>query len=275
MLSVGKMNKLTVARMADMGAYLESDKGEVLLPKKFLPDNLDVGDSVEAFVYVGYEDSLMATLNKPYAVVDDIAVLQVVDVTDHGAFLDWGLEKDLLLPYRRQLKPLVPGQKCVVKLLLDENTGRVIASSKLRRFLKENNTIMKAGDEVTALFFDDAEVGYTAILNDTFVGMLHKPDATDPIEIGETRSVYVKRVLPEGLTELSLRKVGYQAVVETRIILLEALKEAGGFIACTDKSSPEEIRDRFDLSKKAFKRVVGTLYKEKKIKLEDDGIRLL
>jgi predicted RNA-binding protein (virulence factor B family) len=275
MLAIGKMNKLSVDRIVDMGAYLTSDQGEVLLPKKYVPENLNAGDSIEVFVYIGDQDNLVATVNKPHAVLGDIATLQVVDITDYGAFLDWGLEKDLLLPNGLMLKPVVPGQKCVVKLVIDEKTGRVTACSKLRRHLNQNNKMMKPGDEVSVLFFDENEVGYVGIINDSFVGMLHNPDATKPIEIGDTLTVYIKRVLPEGLTELSLRKVGYQAVVESRPQILDALESAGGFLPFTDKSSPEEIREQFDMSKKAFKRVVGTLYKEKKIMIEDDGIRLV
>ncbi len=275
MLSIGKMNKLTVDRIVDMGAYLTSEQGEVLLPKKYVSEDLRSGDAINVFIYSGFEDGLTASINKPYGVVGDIVTLQVVDVNDFGAFLDWGMEKDILLPNGRQLKPVVPGQKCVVKLVLDEKTGRVTASSKLRPFLNPNNKMMKPGDEVSALFYDESEIGFTAIINDTFIAMLHRPDATKPIEIGDTLTAYVKRVLPEGLTELSLRKVGYQAVVESRPQLLDALENAGGFLPFTDKSSPEEIREKFDMSKKAFKRVVGTLYKEKKIKIENDGIRLL
>lgn len=275
MLSIGKMNKLTIDRIVDMNAYLSSEKGDVILPIKHLPENVQAGDSINVFVYKDTEGRLMATATRPLAEVGDIAILEVVDVNNAGAFLAWGMDKDLLLPYRSQLKPVVPGQKCVIKVLLDANTGMVIASTKLRPFLKLNDGSLSAGKKASALFFDESEVGFTAIVNDTYLAMLHRPDAAEHIKIGESRTVYIKRVLPEGQIELSLRKVGYEAVIETRAQLLEALKNANGFLPFTDKSSPKEILDHLNMSKKSFKKVVGTLYKEKKIKLENDGIRLL
>lgn len=276
MLSIGKMNKLTIDRIVNMGAYLKSEEGEVLLPNKYLTENVRAGDAINVFVYRESENRLMATTTRPHAEVGDIAILPVADVNDSiGAFLDWGMEKDLLLPFRRQLRPVSPGQKCVVKIMIDEHTGRVIASSRLRQLLQLNDGTLNAGMEVTALFFDESENGLSAAVNNTYLAMLNKLDATERIHIGESRTAYIKRVLPDGHIYLSLRKVGHEAVVEARPQLLEALEKAGGFLPFTDKSSPEEIWTNFQLSKKAFKRVVGSLYKKKKILLKDDGIHLV
>ena len=275
MLSIGKMNNLIVDCIVDMGVHLESDQGSVFLPEKDMLEKAQPGDTLNVFVYYDSKRRLKATTSKPYAVVDDITTLEVVDVNDFGAFLDWGMEKDLLLPYRHQRKRVFPGQKCVVKLLLDENSGRVTASTRLRPFLELNDGSLSAGDEISVVFFDESEMGFSAVVNDTYLALLYRQDATMPINIGESRIAYIKRVLPEGHIELSLRKVGHKAVVEARTEIITALKNARGFLPYTDKSSPEEIRNYFDMSKKSFKKVIGTLYKEKKIKLEDKGIRLL
>jgi len=274
MLEIGKTASLAVLRAAPMGLILGSAGHEVLLPTRYVPEGASPGDVLEVFVYTDSEDRPIATTEQPLARADEFACLRVVAVNRTGAFLDWGLPKDLLLPFRSQLKPVQPGQRVVVRVLRDPVSGRPVATEKTERFLEASPEGLREGQAVELLIYEETDLGYKAIVDGRFGGLVHRESAGDALEIGSSTTGYVQRVRDDGKVDLMLTRSGKEAIRDAREVLLEALVRAGGRLALGDRSPPEEIRRTLGLSKKAFKRAVGALYRERRIRLGDASIEL-
>ena len=273
-MTLGKVKNLKVLRKTIHGAFLEiSDDEEVLLPKKFVKNCLHVGDSIEVFLYTDSEDRIVATTHTPKIKLDEFAVLEVTDLNKYGAFLDWGLEKDLFLPYGEQEKRVKIGEKVVVCLCYDKQTDRLYASSKIGRFTKRS-TSLKKGEEVDLLIGRKSELGYQVIINQRHVGLLFFNKIFQKIDLGDRIKGYIDNVREDGKIDVGLRKHGYDQVLDAQKVLLSKLHENEGVLPFTDKSDPKAIEKEFGMSKSSFKKSVGALYKQRKIKIEADRIVL-
>ncbi len=272
-LLIGRYNRLTIARITKSGAFLATDEGDVLLPGKFIPEGAEPGDSIDVFIYRDSEDRLVATVQKPLAVVGEFALLRVRDNTRVGAFLDWGLDKDLLLPFAEQPAPVKKGEQVLVRLYLD-NSGRIAASARLEKYLKPADGSLSEGDEVELLPYAFTELGAKVIINNTYGGILFRSELYTRPARGERLRGYVKKIRNDGKIDVTLRMGGVQEAAKDREAILTALKAHDGFLPLTDKSTPEAIAELLRLSKKSFKKGVGGLYKEGLIDITAEGIRL-
>jgi hypothetical protein len=277
MAEIGRINTLRVLRRAEHGLYLEGEEGnDILLPNKYVPEGTSITDEIDVFVYRDSEDRIIATNLTPKAMVGDFALLEAVAVTRFGAFLDWGLEKDLFVPFREQKNKMVVGNKYVVGVYLDESTDRVVASAKLGQFLADEHPEFDTNELVDVLVYDITEIGYKCIINNSYLGIIYKNEVFEkPLEIGEELEAYAVKVRGDGKTDLSLLRPGYEKMDDISKDLLEELQDCGGYIAISDKSPAEMIYSRFGISKKNFKKAIGALYKQKIIEIEKIGIRLV
>lgn len=274
MAILGRTCRLPVGRFADQGAYLESDKlGEILLPRREVPNDAAVGDWVEAFIFRDSEDRLTATLTVPLVEVGESAYLEVIDVNEVGAFLDWGLLKDLFVPFAEQYRKMKVGERHVVCAYID-NTDRIAASAKLDKYLPTTSTDYETGDEVEFLISRKTDLGWEAVVDDMVIGLLFFDDALDRIKPGVRTDGYIKLARPDGKLTLSLTSPD-PAEDELEASILAHLRASGGKSHLTDKSSPGEILDTFGVSKRVFKRAIGGLYKERRITISPDGIELV
>lgn len=274
MLKIGNYNTLKVAREVDFGLYLESEKGDILIPKKYVPQNTKVGDELEVFVYTDSEDRLIATTLSPIAVVGEFAAMTVKDVAPFGAFLDWGIQKDLLVPNNEQHRKLHVGQKTVVRVCLDPRTDRVIGVGKLNAFLSKDTENLEEGQEVRLLVYDETDLGYMAIINNLYAGMLYRNEVFEPLVVGDTRTGYIRKIREDGKIDLRLSREGVAAIADGKDIILEKLKAAGGFLPYHDKTEADTLKKAFQMSKKTFKKAIGGLYRDGVIVLLENGIKL-
>ncbi|MDT8391798.1 MAG: S1-like domain-containing RNA-binding protein [Lentisphaeria bacterium] len=276
MFDIGRRNTLTITRFSSPGAYLAwGEDGEVLLPGKFVPADAAAGDCLAVFIYTDSEDRLVATTQQPYGMVGEFASLTCVKVTSFGAFLDWGLDKDLFVPRMCQAGPMREGQRYVVYISLDEVSGRVIGLAKLQRFLEERAEGLSRGDAVELLIWDRSDLGYKAVVNNRFSGLLYEDQGHRNIRRGDRLTGYVAGIRPDGKIDLSLSPQGYDDLINLTPVIVETLKKAGGFLPCNAKSDPELIQEHFGMSKKAFKKLIGALYKGRIITVDDRGIHLV
>ena len=278
MVAVGKYNRLTVARVSDFGLELDDGRdGTVLLPRRHVPEGRQFkpGDALNVFLYFDSEDRLTATTQTPKAQVGEFASLKVVDINRTGVFLDWGLDKDLLLPHSEEQKPLQVGDYVVVHVFRDDRRGRITASAKIERYLDKTPTHYTTGDEVDLLPVSGTDLGVKAIINHAHWGLLHKSELNRFIPMGRPIKGFIKEVRRDGKISLSLDPVGQQAVGNLAEQIIEKLKEEGGVIMLSDKSPPEIIQRVFGTSKGSFKKAIGGLYKQGRIKIEPDRIELV
>ena len=273
MLLIGNYNHLKIARITAKGAFLASDAGEILLPGRLMPKGAEPGNIIKVFIYLDSEERLTATTARPRAVVGDFALLNVKDNVSVGTFLDWGLEKDLLLPFGEQLSPLRRGERVLVRVYL-HSSGRIAASAKLEKFIKPVDDTLSEGDEVELLVHAFSDLGAKVIVNNSFGGLLFRNELYVKPAIGDRLRGYVKKIREDGKLDISLRKGGAQEAAADREIILEALKAHNGLLPVTDKSTPEAIAELLKISKKSFKKAVGGLYKEGLIDMTADGISL-
>jgi uncharacterized protein len=273
MLQIGTYNQLTIARITPAGAYLSTSEGEVLLPAYLVPRGSEPGSTLEVFIYLDSEDQLAATTKRPKAEVGDFALLRVKDNVTVGTFLDWGLGKDLLLPFAEQSAPLRRGEKVLVRLYL-HSSKRIAASTRLEKFLKPADSTLSEGDEVDLLIYAFSDLGAKVVINNTFGGLLFRNELFSKPLYGERLRGYVKKIREDGKIDVTLRTGGAHEAAADREIVLVALKAHNGLLPLTDKSSPEEIADLLRLSKKSFKKAVGGLYKEGLVAMTAEGIRL-
>ena len=276
MVKTGKLNKLKVVKEVDFGLYLDGgDKGEILLPGRYVPENCAVGDEIEVFIYRDSEDRIIATTEKPYVMVGGFACLKVVSVTANGAFLDWGLPKDLLVPFSEMEHKMEEDKRYVVGLYVDEHSDRIVGSAKLDDFLyDESEDEFNVGEEVDLFVANKSDLGYKLIVNESHWGLLHNQEAVRNLKRGENLKGFIKNIRPDGKIDLCLRLLPSEKTGDVSDLILKELRKEGGFIPLTDKSSPEEIKALFGVSKGHYKKAVGALYKRKMITIEQGGIRL-
>lgn len=276
MLFLGKFNDLTVERTTSVGLYLSEPEGaEVLLPNKYVTEEMQVGETVRVFVYKDSEDRPVATSQTPYLLRNEFGYLEVKDVNSYGAFLDWGLEKDLFVPFSEQLTRMQKGERHIVFLYLDRRTDRLLATARWRQNLDNTRLLVKEGEEVDLLVADRTDLGYNVIINHYHVGLLFYSDVFRRIEIGQRLKGYVKLIREGNRIDVSLEQPGYEKTEKHAAAIYDLLKEKDGFLPLTDKSSPDEIERLLEMSKKNFKKAVGGLYKQGLVSLEENGIRLL
>lgn len=275
MAEIGKYNKLKVIKKVDFGLYLDgAEHGEILLPLRYVPDGAEADDYIDVFIYLDSEDRIIATTARPFAQVDEFAFLKVISVNSIGAFLDWGLMKDLLVPFREQQKTMEVGKYYLVHVYLDKDSKRIAASAKLDKFLDNVPPTYSEGEEVDLIIAHQTDIGYNAIVNNTHWGILYKNEVFQQLSKGLRIKGYIKKIREDDKIDLTLQKPGYERIEGVSAMLLEKLKENKGFLNLTDKTHPEYIYLKLGISKKAFKMAVGSLYKAKIITLADDGIHL-
>ena len=277
MAILGKRNSLRILREAAPGLYLDGGPhGEILLPGRYIPRGAKPGGRLDVFVHRDSEDRLVATTEVPSATVGEFALLRVVNAHPKiGAFLDWGLAKDLLIPIAEQARPLRAGEWVLVRVLLDGKTDRILASTRLSRWLNLTPPTCTDGEAVRLIVESETPLGYNAIVNEAHTGLLYHSDLAGPLTIGQRLDGFVRRVRPDGKIDLALDRAGYRRIAPLTEQIVDALKADGGFLPYHDKSSPEEIRAAFGVSKKAFKQAVGALYRERIIEVKPAGIRLV
>lgn len=275
-MEIGKVNELKVVKEVDFGIYLDGGEyGEILMPKRYVPQDCRPEDLISAFIYRDSEDRIIATTETPKAMVGEFAFLKVKSVTTVGAFLDWGLPKDLLVPYREQSHKMESGKSYTVYLYLDNETERIVASSKINRFLDNLPPEFKENEEVNLYIISKTDIGYKAIINSTHTGILYKNEVFQPIKQGQQIKGYIKKVREDEKIDLCLEKPGFEKQDAMSETILDYLKNNDGFMELTDKSAPEKIYAIFETSKKNFKKAVGSLYKKKLVSIEENGIRLV
>lgn len=276
MVKIGEFNELKVLRFVDFGLYLDDGDAGILLPKRFVPAGVKEGELLKVFIYHDGDDRVIATTQQPKAVMGEIAKLRVISVTPQGAFLDWGLMKDLFVPKSKQQTSMIPQGEYLVKLYLDEQTGRVAATEKLEPFLSNDQLTVKELEEVDLIVYRRTDIGYVMIINNQHTGVLHFNEIYRNINTGDKFRGFIKKIHPADNTiDVAAGKPGYGRVEDESGKVLRLLREHDGYLPYYDKSDPGEIYDFFGMSKKTFKMTIGNLYRQKQISLEKTGIRLL
>jgi predicted RNA-binding protein (virulence factor B family) len=276
MVEVGKMNKLAIVRSTDFGLIFDGMQlGEILMPKRYVKPAWKIGDKIEVFIFLDSEDRLTVTNLRPKAQVGEFALLRCKDATPVGAFLDWGLPKDLFVPFREQRVKMKKGESYLVYIFYDKASGRIVASSKLDKYLKESKRFYKIGEEVELTAWQMSDLGCKFIINNERWGMVFHNEIFQPLNRGQKLKGYIKKVRPDGRIDLALQKPGYEKVTQLTDVILNHLKANDGFMPITAKTPPQEISALFGVSKKTYKNAIGALYKKRLITIEDDGIRLV
>ncbi|WP_111979140.1 CvfB family protein [Algibacillus agarilyticus] len=277
MATLGSFNTLTVIKSVEFGFYLDGqDLGDILLPNRYAPKDLQVDDQLDVFIFLDSEDRLIATTQRPRAAVGEFAFLNCVDVNSVGAFLDWGLPKDLMVPFSEQRQKMQPNNGYVVFVYIDKVDQRITATAKVNKHLAESGVGLQSGAEAKLLVAEKTDLGYKCIVNNHCWGMIFDNDLNgEQLKLGKRIKGFIQRVRPDGKVDLSLRKQGYETLGPLAEKILQALSENKGYMAISDKSSPDVIRSLFKCSKREFKMAIGSLYKSKKIELDKTFIRLL
>lgn len=275
MIKIGKTNNLKVVKKVDFGLYLDGgESGEILLPKRYVDESMEVGDELDVFIYCDSEDRLVATTEKPLIEVGEFGLLKAVEVNRVGAFMEWGLQKDLLVPFREQSQEICVGGSYVVYAFLDNATKRIVGSTKLNKYVGNRIPRYSEGDTVDILAVHKTDLGYKVIVDNLFWGMIYNNDLFDPLSPGDRIPAYVKTVREDGKIDVTLRERGGERVFQLANRIMGYLREAGGGMTLSDSSSPDEIKAVFQCSKKDFKKALGYLYKKGKILIADGGVTL-
>ncbi len=276
MIKLGQNNTLTILRETEPGLYLgDDDENVVLLPHKYKPEHYDIGDSLSVFVYLDNEERPIATTLEPFLQLNSFGYLHCSDVNQYGAFMDWGLEKQLFVPFKEQARPMKQGHWYIVYLYLDEKTQRLVGSSKTNRFLQNDNLTVEPFEEVEVLVTHLTEKGANVIVNGIHKGLIYIDDIFEDIRTGDRIKAFVKKIRPDNKIDIVLQAPGYRSIEPNANFIREELEAAGGFLPLHDKSDPETIKNELGMSKKSFKKAIGTLYKDKQIEIRDDGIQLI
>lgn len=274
MLNIGTYNELVVERKVDFGLYLNPKAEEVLLPSKYVPEGTRIGDRIRVFVYTDSEDRPVATTLAPKAVVGEFALMEARSNVPFGTFVDWGLEKDLLVPKSEQQTKMRVGQRYVVKVCLDARTNRVFGTTRIAAHCGKPPGDLVRGRKVKLLIYSLTKIGIMAVADNQYTGILYRSETFEPLAIGDERTGYINRIRENGKVDLSLKPPGYGSVTGSSRKILDALKRSGGFLAVHDRSTPEKVERLFAMSKKEFKKTIGGLYKKGVIEIKPDGIRL-
>ena len=274
MISIGRKNSLRIVKEVDFGIYLDGeDMGEILLPLRYLPETYEIDDMLDVFIYLDSEDRIIATTETPQAEAGDFAFLKVVDVNEIGAFLDWGLSKDLFVPFREQKEKMLKGKSYVVFIYID-SSNRIAASSNLDRFADTDASCFEDNQEVSLLICEKTDMGYKAVINGSHLGVLYSNEIFQKIATGDQVKGFIKKVRDDGKIDLCLERPGPAKVVDLSREIFNLLTREGGLLTVTDKSPAEEIHALFGVSKKTYKKALGSLYKKRLITIEKDGIKL-
>ncbi|MBK6978177.1 MAG: GntR family transcriptional regulator [Cytophagaceae bacterium] len=277
-MKVGEYNTLKILRGTGVGMYLGDDEGnDVLLPHKYIPENAVIGEDIDVFIYRDSEDRLIATNLKPLILLNEFAVLEVVAVTGIGAFLDWGLEKDLFVPFKEQNHKLQTGQWVPVYLYLDTQTDRLVASAKVNKFFKNDQIEnLEIGQEVDLMVFEKTDLGHNVVINNLYKGLVFENETFRRIAWGDNLKGFIKNIREDGKIDVSLQPIGFRKYIEPAAQqILDKLKQNNGILHLSDKSDPIEVMEILEMSKKSFKKAIGGLYKDKKIDILTDSIVIL
>ncbi len=276
MVEIGKTNTLRIVKEVDFGVYLDGGDqyGEILLPLKYIPSDAEVDHYLDVFIYLDSEDRIIATTEVPFAEIGDFAYLKCVQTTNFGAFLDWGLSKDLFIPFREQAHDMVEGLSYFVRIYLDDETERIVGSSKTNQFLDNSPHDFEENQEVDLIIATGSDLGVKVIINDKYSGLLYHNEIFTNIKPGMKAKGFIKKIREDEKIDVSLQPSGYERVDGIAGDILNKLQRSGGFLEVNDKSTPESIKHVFGVSKKVFKKAIGALYKERIISIEKDGIRL-
>ncbi len=275
-MKIGQFNTLTIDRDTKVGLFLTDGKEDVLLPNKYVPKVFEIGEEITVFVYLDHEERPVATTLVPYIFLNEFALLRVNYINQIGAFMDWGMEKDILVPFKEQARPMEKGKRYLVYLYMDEKTNRLVASSKSNQFLNNENITVEKGEEVDLIISHITEVGINVIINQKHKGLVYKDEVyDDAIRTGDIMKGYIKLVRPDGKIDVSLHKQGFENIEPNSEIIMNELRASRGFLRLNDNSNPEDIKTVLKMSKKTFKKAIGLLYKEKLIEIKEDGIYLV
>ncbi|MCY1481069.1 hypothetical protein D3C87_68200 [compost metagenome] len=276
MIEIGKYNTLTIDRDTQVGLFLTDGKEDVLLPNKYVPKVFEIGEEITVFVYLDHEERPVATTLEPYILLNEFGLLRVNYTNQIGAFMDWGMEKDILVPFKEQARPMEKGKRYLVYLYMDEKTNRLVASSKTNQFLNNDNLTVEVGEEVDLIVSHITELGINVIINEQHKGLIYKDEVyDDAIRTGDRLRGYVKAIRPDNKIDVALQKQGFEAVEPNAEKILDELRANRGFLRLNDVSHPEDIKTVLKMSKKTFKKAIGVLYKQKQIEIKEDGIYLV
>lgn len=276
MIQLGRWNDLTITRFTDHGAYVDGgETGEILMPRSYVKPEMRPGDVVHVFVYLDQEERLVATMEQPLAQVGEFAFLRVAWVNQFGAFLDWGLMKDLFVPFSEQKRKMAKGYSYLVHVHIDPETRRIVGSAKVDRYLEPAPASYRKDREVDVLVWQRSPLGYKVIVDNRYSGLIYGDQVYDELHTGDRLRAHVVQIRPDGKIDLSLQRLGKGRFRDFSEVLLRKLQAAGGFLPFTDKTDAEAIAEHFQVSKKTFKRAVGTLYKQRRILIDDEGITLI
>lgn len=275
-MKIGQFNTLKIDRDTQVGLFLTNGKEDVLLPNKYVPKVFEIGEEITVFVYLDHEERPVATTLVPYIFLNEFALLRVNYINQIGAFMDWGMEKDILVPFKEQARPMEKGKRYLVYLYMDEKTNRLVASSKTNQFLDNENITVEKGEEVDLIISHITDIGINVIINQKHKGLVYKDEVyDDTIRTGDKMKGYIKTIRPDGKIDVSLHKQGFENIEPNSEIILNELRASRGFLRLNDNSHPEDIKTVLKMSKKTFKKAIGHLYKEKLIEIKDDGIYLI
>jgi len=276
MIQLGEYNTLTILRDTEPGLYLgDTEENVVLLPHKYKPESFEIGDEIKVFVYLDNEERPISTTLDPYLLLNTFGYLHCSDVTKYGAFMDWGLEKQLFVPFKEQARPMKKGNWYIVYLYLDELTNRLVGSSKTNRFLQNENLTVQKYDEVDILVTHLTEKGANVIINGVHKGLIYQEDIFEDIRTGDRLKAFVSNIREDNKIDVVLQQPGYRSIEPNANFILDELKAVGGFLPLHDKTDPDIIKNELGMSKKSFKKAIGTLYKDKQINIKEDGIELI
>lgn len=276
MIRLGEYNTLEILRETDPGLYLgDTEENVVLLPHRYKPENFNIGDMLEVFVYLDYEERPVATTLTPHVHLNDFGYLHCSDVNEFGAFMDWGVQKQLFVPFKEQARPMKVGNWYIVYLSMDEQTNRLVGSSKTNKYLNNDSVTLQKFDEIAIMVTHITDLGANVIVNGTHKGLIFVNDIFEDIRTGDTMKAYVKGVREDNKIDVVLQSPGYRSIEPNANFILDELKAAGGFMPLHDKSDPQDIKNELGMSKKSFKKAIGTLYKDKQILIKPDGIELI
>ena len=276
MIKIGEHNTLEILRETDPGLYLgDTQENVVLLPHRYKPENFNIGDMLEVFVYLDYDERPVATTLTPHVLLNDFGYLHCSDVNEFGAFMDRGVQKQLFVPFKEQARPMKVGNWYIVYMYMDMQTNRLVGSSKTNKYLNNDTVTLKKFDQVSIMVTHITDLGANVIINGTHKGLIFINDVFEDIRTGDTMKAYIKRVREDNKIDVVLQSPGYRSIEPNANFILEELKAAGGFMSLHDKSDPQDIKNELGMSKKSFKKAIGTLYKDKQIQIKQDGISLI
>lgn len=282
MIEIGKYNTLTILRDTQVGLFLGNPEQDpegihdILLPNKYVPNEFEIGEELTIFAYLDHEQRPVATTLEPYILLNEFSLLRVNYINQIGAFMDWGMEKDILVPFKEQARPMEKGKRYLVYLYMDKKTNRLVASSKLNQFLKNDHLTVEKGEEVDLIVSHITELGINVIINEQHKGLLYKDEVyDDTIRTGDRMRGYIKNIRPDNKIDVALQVQGYQSIEPNAQKIMDELRASRGFLRLNDNSHPEDIKTVLKMSKKTFKKAIGALYKEQLIEIKDDGIHLI